>query len=68
MQPACNERGRKDTVRAKPDEVIWIKAFLDIPGKCLWHCHILPDEDHEMMRPYCVGNLSACMSTPMSMP
>jgi spore coat protein A len=28
----------------------------------VWHCHILSHEDHEMMRPYCIGEMDACMS------
>ena len=27
----------------------------DIPGRYVWHCHIVEHEDNEMMRPYHVG-------------
>jgi spore coat protein A len=47
-----NEKGPKDTVRANPNEVTFIKAKFDIRGKYVWHCHILEHEDNDMMRPY----------------
>ena len=47
-----NERGPKDTVRANPGEVTFIKVKFDIAGKYVWHCHILEHEDNDMMRPY----------------
>ena len=31
-----------------------IVAHFDLPGRFVWHCHILSHEDHEMMRPYIV--------------
>jgi spore coat protein A len=49
---SANERGPKDTVRANPYEVTFIKAKFDIAGKYVWHCHILEHEDNDMMRPY----------------
>jgi spore coat protein A len=59
------ELGAKDTVIANPGEITRVRAFFDIPGLYVWHCHILSHEDNEMMRPYCVGDLSACTPTPM---
>jgi spore coat protein A len=47
-----NERGPKDTVRANPAEVTFIKVNFDIAGKYVYHCHILEHEDNDMMRPY----------------
>ena len=29
-----------------------VKAKFDIPGRFVWHCHIVEHEDNEMMRPY----------------
>ncbi|MCM3588385.1 multicopper oxidase [Mesobacillus maritimus] len=53
VDPAPNERGWKDTVRANPNEVTRIIArFGPFTGIYPWHCHILEHEDHEMMRPY----------------
>jgi spore coat protein A, manganese oxidase len=49
------ESGRKDTVIAYPDEITRVKATFDRPGLFVWHCHIVEHEDHEMMRPYRVG-------------
>jgi len=58
--PAAGETGFKDTVQMNPGEVTRIIAKFDLPGKYVWHCHILSHEDNEMMRPYCVGNMNAC--------
>jgi FtsP/CotA-like multicopper oxidase with cupredoxin domain len=49
------ERGFKDTVIAYPGEITRIKAEFDMPGRFVWHCHIVEHEDNEMMRPYTVG-------------
>jgi FtsP/CotA-like multicopper oxidase with cupredoxin domain len=46
------ETGYKDTVVALPGQVTRIKALFNIPGKYVWHCHIVDHEDNEMMRPY----------------
>ncbi|GAA3148200.1 multicopper oxidase family protein [Nonomuraea roseoviolacea] len=46
------ERGFKDTVIAPPGEITRVKATFDLPGRYVWHCHILEHEDNEMMRPY----------------
>lgn len=53
--PESWETGFKDTVIAYPEEVTRIKAKFDIPGRFVWHCHILEHEDNEMMRPYSVS-------------
>ncbi len=45
------ESGRKDTVIAYPDEITRIKAKFELAGLYVWHCHILEQEDNEMMRP-----------------
>ena len=49
--PDAGERGFKDTVIAYPDEVTRIVARFDLPGRYVWHCHIVEHEDNEMMRP-----------------
>ncbi len=49
------ETGYKDTVIAYPGEITRVKARFDIPGRFVWHCHIVEHEDNEMMRPYFVG-------------
>jgi spore coat protein A, manganese oxidase len=46
------EKGFKDTVIAYPGEVTRVQARFDLPGRYVWHCHILEHEDNEMMRPY----------------
>lgn len=49
------ETGFKDTVIAYPGEDTYIKAYFDLPGFYVWHCHIVEHEDNEMMRPFHVG-------------
>lgn len=58
--PEVWESGYKDTVVAYPGEVTRVRAHYDIAGLFVWHCHILSHEDNEMMRPFCVGDLSKC--------
>lgn len=53
--PEPYERGFKDTVITYPGEITRVKALFDLPGRYVWHCHILEHEDNEMMRPYQVG-------------
>ena len=55
MPPEPWETGTKDTVTAYPNEITRIKAKFDLPGRYVWHCHIVEHEDNEMMRPYTVG-------------
>ena len=50
--PLPAELGYKDVVAAFPGEVTRIKARFDLPGRYVWHCHILEHEDNDMMRPY----------------
>jgi spore coat protein A len=51
--PDPNERGYKDTIRATAGYVTsFIARFGPIPGRFVWHCHMLEHEDHEMMRPF----------------
>lgn len=45
------EAAAKDTVIAYPGEITRLKAKFDLPGRFVWHCHILEHEDNEMMRP-----------------
>lgn len=47
----------QDIVFANPGEVVRIKMTFDLPGRYVWHCHILSHEDHEMMRYLYVGDL-----------
>jgi FtsP/CotA-like multicopper oxidase with cupredoxin domain len=51
-RPEAWETGYKDTVIAYPGEVTRVQAVFDLPGRYVWHCHILEHEDNEMMRPY----------------
>jgi len=54
--PAAYEAGKKDTAIMRPGERTRVVAKFDREGRYVWHCHILSHEDHEMMRPYCVGD------------
>jgi spore coat protein A len=56
--PGPDEAGWKDTYIMYPGEVTRIVATFDRPGLYEWHCHILSHEDHEMMRPFFVGQLN----------
>ncbi len=51
------ETGFKDTVIAYPGEIARIRVKFYVPGRFVWHCHIVEHEDNEMMRPYFIGNL-----------
>jgi FtsP/CotA-like multicopper oxidase with cupredoxin domain len=46
------ETGLKDTVIVYPGEVARVRAFFDIQGMYVWHCHIVSHEDNEMMRAF----------------
>jgi spore coat protein A len=39
-------------VIAYPSEITRIRAHFDMPGRYMWHCHMLGHEDNEMMRPF----------------
>lgn len=55
--PDASESGYKDVVVALPGHITRVKAKFDLPGRYVWHCHILEHEDNEMMLPYVVGQL-----------
>jgi spore coat protein A, manganese oxidase len=60
IPPSPGETGFKDTVMAAGGQITRIKVqFQDSDGNqrrglFAWHCHIIPHEDDEMMRPMCV--------------
>ncbi|MCB9087371.1 MAG: multicopper oxidase domain-containing protein [Calditrichae bacterium] len=54
--PESHEAGWKDTAVMYPGQVTRVIAKFDRPGRYVWHCHILSHEDHEMMRPFHVGD------------
>ena len=54
-----DQDGWKDTYVMLPGEVTRVIAKFDLPGKYVWHCHILSHEDHDMMRPFEVSNAVA---------
>jgi spore coat protein A, manganese oxidase len=61
--PLADEAGWKDTYVMYPGEVTRVITHFDLPGKYVWHCHILSHEDHEMMRPFYVGTGIGTMYT-----
>jgi FtsP/CotA-like multicopper oxidase with cupredoxin domain len=56
---AAYDAGLKDTVQAPPGYVTRVRAYFDILGDYVWHCHILSHEEHDMMRPFRVTNVAA---------
>jgi spore coat protein A len=63
--PEPNELGWKDTHIVYPGEFSQVRATFDRQGLYVWHCHILSHEDHEMMRPFYVGQMPVGMQKPM---
>lgn len=57
IEPDPKDKGWKDTYTMFPGEVTRIIAKFQQEGLYVWHCHILTHEDHEMMRPYYVGDI-----------
>jgi spore coat protein A len=55
--PGPDEVAWKDTWVMYPGEVTRVIAKFDVEGLYVWHCHILSHEDHEMMRPFYVGEI-----------
>jgi spore coat protein A len=55
--PGSHEMGWKDTFIVPPGQVGRVVAKFDREGRYVWHCHILSHEDHEMMRPFYVGDM-----------
>lgn len=53
--PTAAEMAWQDTIIMYPGQVTRIIATFDLPGKYVWHCHILSHEEHDMMRPFYVG-------------
>jgi spore coat protein A, manganese oxidase len=56
-EPGPEEKGWKDTYIMYPGEVTRIITTFEQEGLSVWHCHILSHEDHEMMRPYFIGEM-----------
>jgi spore coat protein A, manganese oxidase len=61
--PAPDEQGWKDTWVNYPGEVTSVIARFDRPGLYVWHCHILSHEEHDMMRPFFVGEINNAPKT-----
>jgi hypothetical protein len=73
-----SEQGWKDTMTVYPGEMMTIRIrFSQQDGSgfpfdatagsgYVWHCHLLPHEDNEMMRPYMV--VSAGQGNPWLLP
>ena len=60
VQPAPEERGFKDTVKANPGYFTTIRAKFELPTAVtapqdyVYHCHIVEHEDNDMMRAFTV--------------
>jgi o-aminophenol oxidase len=46
--------GWNDVIRVDPGNVVEVAVRFDLPGRFVYHCHILEHEDTEMMRPFVV--------------
>ncbi|MGH7883451.1 MAG: multicopper oxidase family protein, partial [Candidatus Dormibacteraceae bacterium] len=46
--------GWNDVIRVNPGNIVEVAVRFDIPGRYVYHCHILEHEDTEMMRPFVV--------------
>jgi spore coat protein A, manganese oxidase len=66
--PGPDEQGWKDTWVAYPGEVTRVIANFDRAGMYVWHCHILSHEEHDMMRPFFVGEMSSSVTRKSSSP
>lgn len=64
--PELEERGWKDTYLMYPGDVTRVITHFDLPGRYVWHCHILSHEDNEMMRPFHVGTIPQPLLTQKS--
>ncbi|MGH3511079.1 MAG: multicopper oxidase family protein [Pseudonocardiaceae bacterium] len=47
-------RGWKDVIRVDPGNAVKLAVRFDVPGRYVYHCHVLEHEDTEMMRPFIV--------------
>jgi FtsP/CotA-like multicopper oxidase with cupredoxin domain len=46
--------GWKDVIRVDPANAVKLAVRFDVPGRYVYHCHVLEHEDTEMMRPFVV--------------
>ena len=46
--------GWNDVIRVDPGNIVEVAVRFDLPGRYVYHCHILEHEDTEMMRPFVV--------------
>jgi spore coat protein A len=46
--------GWKDVIRVDPGNIVSVAVRFDLPGRYVYHCHIVEHEDTEMMRPFVV--------------
>ena len=66
--PPVDEQGWKDTWIIYPGEVARVIAKFDLPGMYVWHCHILSHEEHDMMRPFFVGEMDNSITKKLIQP
>jgi FtsP/CotA-like multicopper oxidase with cupredoxin domain len=68
IPPGEFENGWKDTVFTPPGYVTKVRAKFDLVGEYVWHCHILSHEEHDMMRPMVIVNLTANVPSSFTVP
>ncbi|MBO0819803.1 MAG: multicopper oxidase domain-containing protein [Nocardiopsaceae bacterium] len=61
-------QGWKDVIRIDPGNVVEVAGRFDIPGRYVYHCHILEHEDTEMMQPIVVTVTDMTDGSMSSMP
>ncbi|WP_458318218.1 multicopper oxidase family protein [Mycolicibacterium brisbanense] len=59
--------GWKDTIRVDPGNVVSVAIRFDVPGRYVYHCHVLEHEDTQMMRPIVVTVVPMDDGAPMQM-
>ncbi|MCL2581946.1 MAG: multicopper oxidase domain-containing protein [Streptosporangiales bacterium] len=60
-------QGWKDVIRIDPGNVVEVAGRFDLPGRYVYHCHILEHEDTEMMQPIIVTVADMKDGQPMPM-
>jgi spore coat protein A len=60
--------GWKDTIRVDPGNIVSVAIRFDVPGRYVYHCHVLEHEDTQMMRPIVVTVLPMNDGMSMGMP
>ena len=59
--------GWKDVIRVDPGNTVKLAGVrFDVPGRYVYHCHVLEHEDTEMMRPFVVTVMNMDEAAPVA--